>query len=330
MIYQSFKTVAYKYKYETAIETDSERITYGELLDRSATLYNSFHQLGIAGKTVAVFTNSCPETVYAVLAASRAGARCVICRASGSLAGIKQMLFVYRPAVAIVHACHLERLAPVLNECDCHCAVTVGKTECDSIPSLFPLSELMELNDYSVVGKPATEGSVVLANDGVRWDVTERIKALAPREGVFLSLPLYCGAGFDALWQAIMTGHKCVICDIPTKNLLKRKKVALCLVYEGEDNYGIDALYYSNPDTICINREFLYKEECDRSLSESTGYPVTCEYDGEKIKIVVTMSSESDIDSVKDSPLSAALGGYCADIFYGIICRKSIVFKKII
>lgn len=328
MIYQQFKTVAYKFKYETAIETESERITYGELLQRSATLYNSFFQLGIAGKTVAVFTNNCPETVYAVLAASRAGARCVICRVSGPLKKIKETLSVYRPSVAIVHACHLGRISPALAGCGCHCAVTVGRAQDDSIPSLYTLADLMEINDYNTVAPQEGEGSVVLANDGVHWDVTERIAALPAREGVFLSLPLYCGAGFDALWQTLMTGHKCVICDIPTKGMLRRKKVSLCLVYEGEDSFGIDAEYYSNPDTYCINREFMYKAECEDYLSESTGYPVDCTFDGKRLRITLTLNSDSDIEAVKDSPLSHALSGYCADTFYGMICRKSVVFKK--
>lgn len=328
MIYQTFKTVAYKYKYETAIETESERITYGELLERTSRLYNSFCQLGLEGKTVAVFTNNCPETVYAVLAASRAGARCVICPASGPISQIRQSFFVYRPVVAILHACHLSRIAPVMDECGCHCAVTVGKAECDFLPAVHTLSDLMQLNDYVVPTPPKAEGAVVLASDGVRWDVTERIKALPPREGVYLSLPLYCGAGFDALWQALVTGHKCVICDIPTKAFLKRKKVSLCLLYEGQDSFGLDAEFYSNPNTFCINNEFLYKEKSDSLLSERVGYPVECDFCDNKLRISITLTKDADIDSVKNSPLSHAIKEYCSDVFCGIICQKSVVFKK--
>lgn len=328
MTYQQFKTVAYKYKYEIAIETEDARISYGELLERAGALYNSFCQMGIAGKTVAIFTNNCPETVYAVLAASRAGARCVIMRASGPISKIKSTLSVYRPSAAILHACHLERLTPALTAADCRCAVTVGKAESDALPSLYTLSELMQINDYNVVTTPVSGGSVVLANDGVRWDVSERIAALTRRDGVYLSLPLYCGAGYDALWATLMSGHKCVISDMPSKNLFKRKKISLALLYEGDDAFGYDAEYYSNPNTFCINSEFLYPEECEEIVSRASGYPTRCDYKDGKVKITLTLPQGSDIGSVSDSPLSRAIAGYCADIFYGVVCRKSVVFKK--
>ena len=328
MIYQQFKTIAYKHKYEIAIETEDERISYGELLERAGALYNSFCQMGVAGKTVAIFTNRCPQTVYAVLAASRAGARCVIMRASGPIAKIKDKLSVYRPRVAMMHACHLDRLSDALLSAGCSCAVTVGKAESEVMPTLYTLSDLMEINDYSVVTPPAAEGSVVLANDGVRFDASEQIKNVPQRAGIFNSLPLYCGAGYDAMWQTLMSGHKCFFTDMPKAALFKRKKIALALLYEGDDSFGCDAVYYSNPDTFCINGEFLYPEECEEAISTATGYPVRCDYEDGKVKITVTLPPDSDISAVSDSPLARAVSGYCADVFYGVICRKSVVFKK--
>ena len=53
-----------------------------------------------------------------------------------------------------------------------------------------------------------------------------------------------------------------------------------------------------------------------------------CDYEDGKVKITVTLPPDSDISSVSDSPLARAVSGYCADVFYGIICRKSVVFKK--
>ena len=328
MTYAQFKTVAYKHKYEIAIETEDERISYGELLERAGALYNSFCQMGIAGKTVAIFTNRCPQTVYAVLAASRAGARCVIMRASGPISKIKETLSVYRPSAAILHACHLDRLTPALLSAGCKSAITVGKTESEMMPSLYTLSELMDINSYSIVTPPLSEGSVVLANDGVRFDASEEIKNVPARAGIYNSLPLYCGAGYDAMWQTLMSGHKCFFTDMPSKALFKRKKIALALLYEGDDSFDCDAVFYSNPDTFCINGEFLYPEECEEAIGNATGYPVRCDYEEGKVKITVTLPPDSDISAVSDSPLARAVSGYCADVFYGIICRKSVVFKK--
>lgn len=330
MTYQQFKTVAYKHKYEIAIETEDERISYGELLERVGALYNSFCQMGIAGKTVAIFTNRCPQTVYAVLAASRAGARCVLMRASGPVSKIKEKLSAYRPSAAILHACHLDRLSGALLSAGCNSAITVGKVESEVMPTLYTLSELMDINDYSVVNAPLSEGSVVIANDGVKFDVSEKIKSVPVRAGIYISLPLYCGAGYDAMWQTLMSGHKCFFTDMPSKALFKRKKIALALVYEGDESYDCDAEYYSNPDTFCINGEFLYPEECEEAISKSVGYPARCDYEGGRVKITITLPPDSDISAVSESPLARSVSGYCADVLYGIVCRKSVVFKKTI
>lgn len=330
MTYHDFKAAAYRYKYETAIETEYARVSYGELLNRVNALYNSFCQMGAAGKTVAVLTGNCPETVYAILASIKAGCRCVLCRVSGPVSRLLQKLSVYHPSVAVVHGCHFAHTAPVLSKIGCSCAIVTENADIvkEVLPSVHFLSELLEINDYTAVTGEYGEGSVVLANDGVHFDTREAISGLARRDGVYIGLPLYCGAGFDSLFYALLSGHKCVFCQSPSAQFFRKKNVKLALIYEGAPAFDAAALFYKNDNTICINCEFVYTEECEKLISTAIGYPVTLGFDGKKIKITVTLLENSDIKSVAGSPLSHAVANVAADAFYGIGCQKSVVFKK--
>ncbi len=330
MNFDDFKAAAYRYKYETAIETEYERVSYKELLTRVNALYNSFCQMGITGKTVAVLTGNCPQTVYAILAAVKAGCRCVLCRVSGPVDALAEKLSVYRPSVAVVHSCHYMHTVPVLRDCGCNCAVVAEQGDVDRtlLPAVHFLSELVEINDYSSLPTEQKDGIVVLANDGVHWDTKAAIESTGRRDGVYIGLPLYCGAGFDAVFSALFSGHKCVFLERPTKQIFKKKNVKLALVYKGLPTFDCDALFYQNDNTICINNEFIYPAECEKLISDAIGYPTVCEYDGEKIKISVILPPDADISAVSGSPLARAIAGHAADAFYGLACRKSVVFKK--
>ena len=330
MTYNEFKAAAYKFKYETAIETEYSRVSYGELLKRVNALCNSFYQMGVAGKTVAVLTGNCPETVYAILACVKAGCRCVLCRVSGPVKSLLQKVSVYRPSCAVVHGCHFAHTVPVLSKIGCNCAIVAENTDIDKevLPSVHFLSELLEINDYSTLTQDMGEGNVVLANDGVRFDTKDKIMSQGIRDGIYIGIPLYCTAGFDSLFYALMSGHKCVFNESPTAQFFKKKNVKLALVYDGAPTFDTDALFYKNGNTDCINCEFIYNEECENLISEAIGYPVNVDFDGKKIKISVTLSQNADIKSVKGSPLSYAVANAASDAFYGIACQKSVIFKK--
>jgi len=330
MTYNEFKTAAYRYRYEAAIETEYERISYGELIERVNALYNSFCQMGVVGKTVAVLTGNCPETVYAILATLKAGCRCVLCRVSGPSESLFQKLVAYRPSVAVVHACHFERTVGLLEKSGCSCAVIAERAEVNRelLPSVHLLSDLLEINDYNAASLPASEGSVVLANDGVRFDSGNAITSLGKRDGVYIGLPLYCGAGFDSLFTALMSGHKCVFCHVPSASLFKKKSVRLALVYKDSPVFDTDALFYQNDNTLCINGEFVYPEECENIISAEIGYPVFLSYDGKKLKITVKLYENDDISAVSTSPLTRAVAKSAAKVLYGVACPKSVVFKK--
>ena len=330
MTFNEFKAAAYRYKYETAIETEYARVSYGELLKRVNALYNSFFQMGVAGKTVAVLTGNCPETVYAILACIKAGCRCVMCRVSGPADSLLQKLSVYRPVVAVVHGCHFAHTVPVFEKIGCHSVIAAENEGVDkeALPSVHFMSELLEINDYASVATELGEGTVVLANDGVHFDTREAILAQGIRDGVYIGVPLYCGAGFDSLFYALLSGHKCVFCQSPSAQFFKKKNVKLALLYKGAHSFDTNALFYENSNTICINCEFIYPEECENLISAAIGYPVSVDFDGKKIKISVTLFENSDIKSVAGSPLSYAVANVAGDVFYGIGCQKSVIFKK--
>ncbi len=330
MDYNQFKAAAYKFRYEAAIETENERISYGELLERVGALYNSFCQMGVTGKTVAVLTDNCPQTVYAILACLKAGCRCVLCRVSGPLSALKEKLLVYRPSVAVLHSCHFAHTADVLRQIGCNSAVVAGRSDIDTecLPSVHFLADLLQINDYSAPACAQSEGSVILANDGVRFDTQKSIEILDRRDGVYIGLPLYCGAGFDSLFFALLSGHKCVFCQSPSKQFFKKKNVKLALVYKNAEVFDIDALFYENDNTFCINCEFVYSEECKKIISAAIERPVECFYDGKKFKTVVKLFENEDIKSVSSSPVTSAVTKSVAEALYGVPCLKSVVFKK--
>ncbi len=330
MTYNEFKTAAYKYRYETAIENEYVRISYGELLGRVNALYNSLCQMGVSGKTVAVLTGNCPETVYAIFACLKAGCRCVLCRVSGPKSALLQKLEVYRPSVAVLHTCHFNHSVDALKKVGCNCAIVTEQGEVDDtlLPSVYFLNDLLQINDYNASTATQTDGSIVLANDGAHFDTKDAIDALDKREGVYIGLPLYCGAGFDSLIFALLSGHKCVFCHTPSKQLFKKKNVRLSLAYSGTPTFDCNTLFYENNNTFCINGEFVYKEECENIISMAIGYPVFLDFDGNKLKITVKLFENDDIGAVAGSPLARAVANCAADVLYGAACPKSVVFKK--
>ncbi len=330
MDYNQFKTAAYKYRYEAAIETDYERISYGELLERVGALYNSFCQMGMTGKTVAVLTGNCPETVYAILACLKAGCRCVLCRVSGPLDALREKLIVYRPSVAVLHACHFAHSTDVLKQVGCTSAVVAGQDNVDteSLPSVHFLNELLEINNYIAPPAPSAEGNIILANDGVRFDTQNALQSLDRRDGVYIGLPLYCGAGFDSLFFALLSGHKCVFSPSPTKQFFKKKNVKLALLYKDAPAFDVEALFYENDNTVCINCEFIYIQECEKLISDAIERPVSCFFDGNKFKTAIKLFEDDDIKRISSSPIMDTLTKSVAEALYGVPCPKSVVFKK--
>ena len=286
--------------------------------------------MGVVDKTVAVLTGNCPQTVYAILACLKAGCRCVLCRVSGPKSALSQKLAVYRPSVAVVHACNFSHTADVLLKVGCSRAVITERADVDKelLPSVHFLADLLEINDYNATAASQSEGNTVLANDGERFDTRSAIEGLQRRDGVYIGLPLYCGAGFDSLFYSLLTGHKCVFCDKPSAQFFKKKNVKLALVYKDAPHFDVNALVYENNNTFCINCEFVYPEECQKLISEAIGYPVLCDYDGKKLKITVKLFKDDDLDAVRSSPLTRAVAKCASDVLYGVPCPKSVVFKK--
>lgn len=329
MQYSTLKTSAYKNKYETALETLDERISYGELLQRVNALYNSLCQMDLCKKTIAVFTGNSVNTVYTVYAALRAGCNCVIMSPAGNAQRINRSLSKYRPAAAFVNAHNLGRLAPSLKAFGCNCAVATS--ECDErlLPIVYEIEELLEFNDYSTHATGEVGGGQLIFESACApFEFFNDILNTKTRSGILLCLPLYTGAAFAALDTILTNGKKCVFLNSPTSQLVKKKNISLAICADFDLQLGCNTVFYKNANTFGINGQILYCEDTENYISAACGYPVSCDIEGSKLKILVTLGANTDMSVLKNSPLTSAISECLNDALYGINCPKSIVFKK--
>lgn len=329
MQYESFRASAYKNKYEIAIETDSLRVSYGELIKTTGGFYNSLCQMSLYGKTVAVFTGGCVQTVSAVFAALKADCKCVVISPAGNLERINKSLSVYRPDIAVVYGKHLERLAPSLIAFGTSTAVVVGDDipEQQYLPSVYSFDELVDINDYSVQTPSGKDGSIVFDAPSAEFLYTDAIENLGKRDGVLFDLPLYTEAAYRALCNTLEGGKKCVFLKSPDKKTAKKKKIKLAVV-ANEKDYDCQMAFATSDEFYSIGGQILDIKQTEQYISEQCGYPAKIAYDGHKLKLFVELGRDADIAAVKSSPLAAALSGICAEAFFAINCTKSIVFKK--
>ena len=330
MRYETFKASAYKNKYEIAIETESERISYGDLLKTVTAFYNSLCQMSLCDKTVAIFTGACPETVAAVFGALRANCRCVVMSPSGNLERINRSLSNYRPDIAIVYSGHLNRLAPSLMAFGTTCAVTIGEKapEQQYLPSVYSFDELVEINDYTIQATDGKNGQLVFESASDAFEHTAAIKSLGKRDGILFDFPLYTADSYCALGDALENGKKCVFLASSDKKLVKKKKVKLALVGGAKTELGCDTVPLGTNDVIAVQNQILYVKNAEQYLFEQCGYPVKLLYDGIKLKVYVALGRDVDVSAVSSSPLASAFADACKEAFYAINCTKSLIFKK--
>lgn len=330
MQYETFRATAYKNKYEIAIETETERISYGDLLKTVLAFYNSLCQMSLCGKTVAVFTGASSKTVAAVFGALKADCKCVIMSPSGNLERINKSLSVYRPDVAVVYSQHLNQLAPSLVAFGTSCAVTIGDgiPEQQYLPSVYSFDELVEINDYAIQSADGKNGQLVFESELAVFEHADAIKSLGKRDGVLFDLPLYTSASYYALEKVFENGKKCVFLTTPDKKTIKKKKVKLAIVGNTKNQLDCNTVAVSSDDVFAIQNQLLYVKDTEQYISERCGYPIKLSYDGSKLKVYVELGADADILSVSSSPLAQALSDICKDAFFAINCTKSIIFKK--
>ncbi len=329
MTYNEFKTAAYKYKYETAVETQTSRLSFGDLLEKSNALYNSFCQMGLLSKTVAVMTGNTADSLISIIACLRADITCKIMRAAGPALHIQKSLLYFGASAVIVSADDFLHIAPAIKNGGCNCAIVTGKPQNTSaLSSVYSFDSLLKLNDYTTIEPTKNEGTASVQYPQCRLETELKIESVGERDGVFIGLPIYTAAGFDAVCKTLLNGKKCVFSSAPSKQFFNKKSVVFSLMFDGCDSFETDALFYKNTDAARIGTDIFFTDEFENSITDAVGYPCECVFDGSRIKICVFVPKDTDLGQVALSPLARALAAAAKDTFYRADCPKSVIFKK--
>lgn len=343
--YDRIKSAAYKYKYETALETQSLRISYRELLNMIDAVYNSLCVMNVTGGAVAVLLRSCAASVCSSFACDRAGFECITADSLISEAAAERLAEKYRPSVVIMPYSQLLRLADVFLRFGCRTAVLTeipsqngGIENNQMFPAQFEFDSLLEKNDYTFVDKDRGGRRfehVFFSGgdcDGKYIDtMPDGIANLPPRTPVYIDLPLYEHAGAVAVTSLLYGGRRCFLTDMPDKKLFKRKKVGAVIC----DRLSAEA-YRDFPCKILTaetdpRRPFLYVggglfclKDINARLSVISGMNAVCEFDGCRLRIIFETDSVPDMQSTYVKRLAAD----CRRLLSAYNVPKSFVFRK--
>ena len=343
--YEKIKSAAYKYKYETALETQNVRISYKELLNMIDAVYNSLCVMNVTGGAVAVLLRSGRDLVCSAFACDRAGFDCVTADSRISVSCAARLAEKYRPSVVIMPSCELERLAEIFLHCDCKTVVLTetlaqgdNSDERQLFPAQFDFDSLLERNDYAFVDKDGEKRNSKHVFFGVGDDsakyvdkLPDALSALSPRTPIYISLPFYEQAGALAITSLLYGGRRCFLADVPDKKLFKRKKVGavLCdsVLTAAFAEYSCEILTVeTDPE-----RPFLYAgggllnlQEINAELIKLSGMKSFCEFDGCRLRIVFETDTVPDMQSeyVKQLALD------CRRLLSAYNVPKSFVFRK--
>lgn len=332
--YERLKTAAYKYKYETALETESRRISYKELLEMTDAVYNSLCVANASGGNVAVLLRACPEAVLVYFACARAGFECVSADSRLSPEKAARLAKEYNPSVVILPSSESLRLGGIFSKHGCKTAVFTGEMpDIQIFPAQFGFDILLDKNNYKVSEKKREQragGHAFFDGNGYKDILPQEIFELPPREPIYIALPVYENAGSLALTELLYSGRRCFIPQTNDMKMFKRKK--LCAVICDELSGPLYPERFRFVFTVKTDaaKPFayagggtLYMREIEEKLSQTAGLPVQCRFDGVKIRIAVLTD---DINASDDSALVKKLANACSDILYAYNMPKSLVF----
>lgn len=344
--YEKIKSAAYKYKYETALETQNVRISYKELLNMIDAVYNSLCVMNVTGGAVAVLLRSGRDLACSSFACDRAGFDCVTADSRISVSRAARLAEKYRPSVVIMPSCELERLAEIFLRCDCKTAVlteTSKQGDNSDVRQLFPaqfdFDSLLERNDYAYIDKGGEKKNsrhvfFGVGDDSVQYADTlpgDALSALSPRTPIYISLPFYEQAGALALTSLLYGGRRCFLADMPDKKLFKRRKVGAVLC-----DSVLTAAFAEYPCEILTvetdpARPFLYAgggllnlQEINAELIKISGMKSFCEFDGCRLRIVFETDAVPDMQSEYVNQLALD----CRRLLSAYDVPKSFVFRK--
>lgn len=332
--FDNFNVSSLKYKYEIAIETENDRISYQRLSGMVNAIYNSLTLMNTEGTSVAVLLPNSPETVCSYYACSKAGFDCVSASDKISRAQAYELVIAHRPSVVIMPGFELLRLADIFADNGCTSAVCTGdEPQKQYFPAQFSFDRLLKENDYDYVRK-TLKGSgrhIVFYGDSFNDTIPDTLYATALREPVFVDLPVFENAGALVFSSLFDIGHRCFITGEKSARLFKKKKVKNAVCFEGDElsfgGFSCD-LHVVKQDSskpyVCTCGGLFNPLKVENYLAAKFNLPVVCSLKDNKIRLIIEVE---EIPSPQEG-LVKELKNETSDLLYGINLPKSFVFRK--
>lgn len=330
--YDRFRTIAYKYKYETALETDSERVRYCDLLSKVNSVYNALLRLNLENGTVMLFARTGILPICVVLACNRAGFDCVIADSRLPLYAVESAVRKYTPIICAGEGKELKRLSSRLAECGCKSVLVIDD---GPLPDCFPtehrLSVLMSENDYfAVTTSDGKKGKITFAfDDDTPLPQTDFISGYGKRDAVIADVPFYNRAGAYLINELICSCHRIYLTDDFSSKILKKKKVKYLITAGcGNKNFKGETTVVSCTSLSVVGGGIFDKYEVEGILSKTSPLEISVDTDGEKIQIFVTVGEDADMDALQFYPPVQALRSVCKEVLYPYNAPKTFTFRQ--
>lgn len=328
--YQKFKKTAYKFKYETLFETDTERVRYGDYLSRVNAVYNALLRLNFSGGTVMLFARTSPDAFSVALACDRAGYRCVITDSKLPVFEVENAVKKHTPALCIGEGRELLRISKRLIEIGCKSVVV---TDNSPLPNVFPteysLSELVLQNDYVTVNSNTDKkGEFVFAfDDNTPLPDMSFANDIKAREGIVLDIPFYRNAGAYVFCELVYGCHRICFCDNSPKTL-KKKKITTLVTAGDRCETPIETVRVCCSEKTYIGGGIFEKEQIESVLSKAYPMPVSLSAGEGKIRVGVSVGADADMEALQFYPPVQALKSVAKEILYPFDVPKMFAFKK--
>lgn len=325
--YLKFRTSAYKHKYDIAVETDSKRITYGELNSDVISLCNSLANMNI-GKSALVMLPDCAELAVSCLALSKAGFERMLASPLLSSADVGEILLSFIPDVVFLPSEQLGRLGPVLADHGCACAVVLGNEQC-IFPAQFDYYDLIVRNDYRV----ASECQPSQSEPVFFYDSDKPLPESITADAACIRLPLCEKQGAFVLSDILYRGAKWVHIKEINKKTVKKKKAdrvftdpSSAYMYAGA-GCEVDVLPFAERFRRCGDR-LADLSKLSEQFCAVCKDSVTVSFSGVKMHITLTLGADAGKTDIESHPSVAAVKRAAPDLLYGIDCPKTFTVKQ--
>ena len=325
--YLKFRAAAYKHKYDTAIETDTKRITYGKLSSDVTSLCNSLANMNLQPSALVMLADS-PELAVSCLALSKAGFDRMLASPFTSAAELKEIFERFTPAVVFLPSEQLERLGPALSRLGCSCAVVTGSGQ-SIFPAQFNYYDLIVRNDYRLAGESEKAGGSV----SFFYLSDKPLPELANCSAAFIRLPLCEKQGAYVLSEILYSGKRWVHTKEVTKKTVKKKKADRVFTdpssaYMFADiGCEVTVLPFDDRYRRCGER-LVDVSRLSQQFCAVCKDPVSVTFSGIKMYITLTLGPDAGRSDIANHPSVKAVKSAAPDILYGINCPKTFTVKQ--